>query len=727
MRASLAAGALTAALGAALAAGGQTPAGSTTSFPAAIEQVLVDVVVADGEGNAVGGLTRDDFVLAEDGHPQTVLSFEAMEVAAGGPVRDPLEPLPTVSANVAAGGHLAARTFFVLFDDMRLTPAQGEAAKRALAGFVSKSVDDADNLLLVTTESSTWWGARVNDGRDDLLAVIDGLRGRFQPEMAPDDMTDAEAFRIEVQRDADTFNHVLRRTKKASVFGNPAAPRAGAVTGLLDGTECSGSDPDRSQVCQSARITYVRAVARLRDTLGRLERGITALGGVRGRKSAILVSPGFYHDVDLEEFGRVADASRRANAPVYFLRASGLADMPVEMTAQVGQPIDPGDISLGLQEATDAAAGSDVIAAETGGFVVRNTNNLTKGLRRIADEARRYYLLGYTSSNVAHDGKYRKIQVTFPPGRQAAREGWQIRARRGYDAPKDGGARRDPEAPMREALASPFDLAGLPVRVAAYALESKSPGLTRCLLVGEVDVRSLAFRSEEGRSLASLDVAFTTTTREGGSTTQGAQRVDMKLHPATRERLNRDWYVVTHEIELPPGIHQARLVVREIATGRIGSVIHRIDVADPAAFRITTPLVSDLLEPVAKGTPPRLAPIARREFTVGSRVFLSLDVFGAERGAASGQPRVSMGYEVVRPDGEVVTRLEPKRIDPTPEGGLHRVVGFTLPDARPGEYRLEGQVEDEQTGKTLLFTEPFTLRPPATGRGDTESAAPPRP
>jgi hypothetical protein len=358
--------------------------------------------------------------------------------------------------------------------------------------------------------------------------------------------------------------------------------------------------------------------------------------------------------------------------------------------------------------------------------VVRNTNDLTRGLRRVADEARRYYLVGYTTTNPARDGKYRKIEVTLAPREGAPdRKGWEIRARRGYYAPKDGEAPRDADAPVREALASPFDLSGLPVRLAAYAFEETAPGRIRCLLVGEVDVRSVSFREEEGRSLASLDLAFTTTAREGGTTTEHAQRVDMKLLPATRAKLARDDYVVAHEVELPSGVHQARVVVRDVASGRIGSVIHRIDVPQTGSFRISTPLVSDALEPVPKGAPPRLAPIARRAFTARSRVFLALDVFGAERGDVTGRPRVSMGYEVIRPNGEILTRLEAKPIDPTPEGALHRVVGFTLEDAGAGEYRIEGEVVDEQTGKVLLFTEPFTARDPEPPRRSQGPSGPP--
>ena len=693
----------------------QPPSGEAPRFPAAVEEVLVDVVVADRDGTSIGGLARDDFAVFEDGTPQAILSFEAVEVAPGVP-RDPLAPRPTVSANPAAGGRSPGRTFLVVYDDLRLTAAQGEAAKRAVLDFLRTRTDDADNLLLVTTKESTWWGARLADGREDVEALVDGLKGRLTREAFASQVSEAEAYRIDVQRDAATFERVLRRYQRMAP-GDFARTRE--VTGFLDGNECQPRiaadgtvDTSPGLVCDSVRTTRLRAVANLRDTLGVLERALAALAGVRGRKAAILVSPGFYHDTEIDEFRRVALASRRANTPIHFLNASGLPDMPVEMSAVVGGAmIDPADIPLANQEFLQAAAGADVVASDSGGFVIRNTNDLTKGLRRIVDEARRYYLIGYTSTNTTRDGKYRKIQVRLAARAGADREGWEVRARPGYYAPRDGEASRDADAPVREALASPFDLSGVPLRLAAYALEEKAPGRVRCLLVGELDIRALPFREEEGRALASVDVAFTTAGRDGG-TTEHAQRVDMKLLPATRAKLLRDGYVVTREVELPAGVHQARMVVRDVATGRVGSVGHRIDVPEPDSFRLSTPLVSDELEAVPKGAPPRALPIARREFAAGSRIYLSLDVFGAERGAVTGQPRVSMGYEVLRPGGEVLTRLESKRIDPTPEGALHRLVGFTVDDPEPGEYQIEGQVTDEQTGKTLLFTEPFTVRRP---------------
>src|SRR5512140_3995704 len=54
-----------------------TPA-QTPSFPAHVEQGVVDVVVTDKKGNPIRGLKREDMTVLEDGVPQQVTSFEAV-------------------------------------------------------------------------------------------------------------------------------------------------------------------------------------------------------------------------------------------------------------------------------------------------------------------------------------------------------------------------------------------------------------------------------------------------------------------------------------------------------------------------------------------------------------------------------------------------------------------------------------------------------------------------
>ena len=67
-----------------------------------------------------------------------------------------------------------------------------------------------------------------------------------------------------------------------------------------------------------------------------------------------------------------------------------------------------------------------VLADNTDGRTVFNTNDLGAGLRRVADDLSAYYLLGYSSTNQSNDGKYRKIEV------KVTRPGLSVNARKGW-------------------------------------------------------------------------------------------------------------------------------------------------------------------------------------------------------------------------------------------------------------------------------------------------------
>jgi hypothetical protein len=54
------------------------------------------------------------------------------------------------------------------------------------------------------------------------------------------------------------------------------------------------------------------------------------------------------------------------------------------------------------------------LAADTGGFLVDNSNNLRAGLRKILDDTETYYVLAYEPANTKRDGSFRKIEVKLP-------------------------------------------------------------------------------------------------------------------------------------------------------------------------------------------------------------------------------------------------------------------------------------------------------------------------
>ena len=312
-----------------------SPAPNQPSFPAAIEQVVVDVVVTDADGRSVNGLGAADFLLSEDGVGQTIASFEAFTA------RDVPEPEPTdvpqrVSANPATPIGYTGRTFAIVFDDDRLTRAQGIAARKAIEDFLNHRVREGDRVLLAATSGLAFWGARLEEGRDELLAQLDRLEGRYVAPIGTEVVSDAEAYRVEVLKDSETFEHLVRRFKRGTAFNPPTrSPDVPApAAGMLDGTECTSMTPEPTAVCIESKATYARAVGRLRDSLAFLEHVLAALEGVHGRKSVILVSPGFYQDSEVDGFRRVEDASRRANASVSFLSMKGPAELPAEISAR---------------------------------------------------------------------------------------------------------------------------------------------------------------------------------------------------------------------------------------------------------------------------------------------------------------------------------------------------------------------------------------------------------
>jgi hypothetical protein len=472
---------------------------------------------------------------------------------------------------------------------------------------------------------------------------------------------------------------------------------------------------DDPYVTGRASEVYYQAVTRLRTTLDALERALNGLAAAKGRKSVILVSEGFIHDINVDEFKRVNQASRRANAAIYFLNARGLEGMPVAMTAEFGPALPDQDVGFAFAESFDAVAGAEVVSSDSGGFVVRNTNDLSGGIQRIANETQAYYLLGYIPSNAARDGRYRKIQVKLKNPK-----GLQVRARKGYYAPDDTGKnamtpKKGVDPVVQAALDSPWAEDAIPLRMTHFVGDERTLGKAAVLVATEVDIRALEFEESEGRSLADLQFLLVVAHRESGEYFRYDQGVNMKLQPSTRERLNRFWYPIVRDFELKSGDYQAKIVVRDTRSKRVGTVIHEFEVPPLDQVRVSTPVLSDTprRDRAAEGLPGgNLSVFARREFASGMSLFCQFEVYGAKRDEKTGMPQVTQGYVVRRPDGSVYTAAEPSVIKPTSLGQVTRLFGFRLEGAEPGDYEIVMAIRDDIAGRSFELREPFRVGEP---------------
>src|SRR5206468_2542334 len=120
----------------------------------------------------------------------------------------------------------------------------------------------------------------------------------------------------------------------------------------------------------------------------------------------------------------------RANTSFYPVDPRGLAvfDEDIVPAAGVGAGINANPtISPAEDRARLMARNTSLrtLAEATDGLAVLDSNDLSRGLRRIVDDLSSYYLLGYYSTGKL-DGRFHALTV------RVKRPGIQVRARRGY-------------------------------------------------------------------------------------------------------------------------------------------------------------------------------------------------------------------------------------------------------------------------------------------------------
>jgi VWFA-related protein len=682
---------------------GQNKPLQTPPFRAEAELVTVDVVVLDRRGEPVPNLEASDFVVSEEGRRQRIQVFQPVITAQAAQPDRPAQRSYRYSTNVGVQAH-QGRSFVVFFDDVHLTPDQGERAKKAIEQFLNDETQSGDLVSLVAPARALRWHARLPEGRTELVKVLSSLRGANLPDVSAERISDYEAYRIHVMQDEQMAERVGRRFSNFHVAGRdqvnlsrdegPRPEKKGGAAGLLE-----------PFVQLRAAEAYAHATARNRATLGALTESIESMAPVRGRKSVIVMSPGFIMDQELTLIREAEDAARRANIAMYFVDVRGLEAQSAYGSAQFGSPLDTRDVGAANADPWLEAEGAVVLADSSGGFTVQNKNDLAAGLRRIGRESRVYYLLGYAPDDPGQDRTFRRISV------RVDRPDIQVRARKGYYA---GGVSAD-SSPRAEtdafeiALASPYDITSVPVRAKAYVFGNVNEKDASVLLAVETDLRAFALKSSDASPSDVLDLKMLVTNPATGEARRYERVVEMKLPGGVSDVETTAWYPLTQPFELAPGSYQARIAVRDRNTGRVGSVTHDFEVPARSGMTLSSLIITDTIEKPAAGLegPPKPVLIVRRLLNAGATLYYQFAVFDAGQ-AANGERRVKAGHVVRRADGTIVKELKPTPLAPGPTG-MSRFAGISLGGVPAGEYELVVTVTDEIRGQTLTVTEPFAV------------------
>jgi VWFA-related protein len=693
-------------------------------FPTQVELVTIDALVVDESGVPVPNLAREDFTVLEDGVRQEIATFEAISLGEPPEVTSAASPRAVrVATNVASPAQRT--TFLVVVDDIHLSAATIKDARTTLERFLVESVRDGDRVTIVSTGTRAAWSGSLPDDRSDLLEFVGRLKGRLVKAL-PGLMTEYEAMRIAEYNDTEALERVMGRYYRYS--------------------ECSTVSPCDAKVQGEARAVHGQAKSERESSLLTVESALEGLAQLRGHKAVVLLSEGFIHDDPQERsYSRVVGAAQRTNAAVYFVDVRGVVGLDASASAAApegGEPTNPKLPSMAVSalrnrsiNAAETLArarnerlkrevkiGVETVADDTGGFIVRGTNDLASGLQRISLESRSYYLLGYYPTNTKRDGTFRKIEV------QLSRRGLRVRARNGYEAPlPEGKTRRARRASERDPLAQAFEAAAdVPLRLATYSLEPAAQGKTRVLAVTEIDVSGLRTEEKAGRRVAHLDFRLEAIPRDGGETRVHSVSMDADL-PAVGAAapVAGVWRPIRLEFELPSGVYRVRARARDTSSGKVGIVGQRLVVDDAAAFRISTPILSDVVVSAGGASPARdPVPLARQQFVAdaGRPLLCQFEVFGAARRPVTQRADVTVQLTLTNEQGRAVGAAAPVPMTQSGDGRLRQLIALPLDRMAAGRYALTLVVEDRVAGAKDEWQDTFVIEAPPTPAGQSALA-----
>jgi VWFA-related protein len=682
----------------------QTP--PTPTFPSGTELITVDAVVVDNKGSPVIGLTKDDFLLQEDGQPQEIANFEGISLPGPGEGSDTASaPAPPSPPRIVTSALPAAKgsTFLVVVDDIHLTSSEAAQARTTLERFLRVSVSPGDLIAIVSTGATAAWSGTLPADREDLLAFVHGIQGHNTNPATPL-MTEYEALRIAIYNDDQSLRRAMGRYYNKGACAAPPFPCDALVKG-------------------DAQTNQAHSQGLREASLSAIERAVAGMARFRGRKAVLLLSEGFIHDAAPEDpYHRLVRAAQKANAAVYFVDVRGLEALPASASAEAERDTElnpPGNAPAqpeAIRKATEAMAlvaherftpeltvGVETMADETGGFIVRNTNDLAGWLNRISTESRSYYLLGYHPTGAK--AGFRKIDL------KVKRPGVRVRARKGYYS--TGPESREAQSPGTASV----PVAGgfvprneVPLRLATYTLEPGAEQKTRVVAVTEIDISGLAFAEREGRLTAQLDVRLEAIPRDG-STVQG-RHLSIETEPplGAESPSTGFWRPLRLDLALPPGVYQVRATVAEAASGRSGAASQRIVVPDPSAFHLSTPILSAVATLATEGGgQPVPAPVAHDRFSSaeGQQLFCSFQVFGAVKDSSTGGYDVVHRFVLRNREGQTLAAPDPRPLAISTSGQSQQVLVLPLAKLRAGDYELALTVEDRAAGKKEELVVPF--------------------
>ncbi len=553
--------------------------------------VQTDVVVTDKNDQIVSDLTAADFKITENGKRQEVKFAQFVSADAAPRLEGNLtvagQPVdPEVARNLSARD--LRRVFAFVVDDLTIPYDEVGAVRAVLTEFVDKRMLEGDLVAIVRVVGGAGLLQQFTSDKRILRRAI----ARISPTQHP-----FSAF-SNLQTDSAINTTRLATAAEEAVTTFPADAISSANTNV----DLSIDNTARS-FRALATINVAGDVTNSMRTLPGRKSLVLISGGLPLSESAVTqVAVGFGAPVSVVEtraylsnanylMRQLIDRASRAGVVINTLDIRGLqalrgvsryTDPGNQATSKLGggqgmtgqgRIPDMGTFdNLGL-DTTSGHQGLAALADATGGVSVVNTNNFREGLDKILARSS-YYILAYAPSE-AFDNKYHKLDI------KVTRPGLKIYSREGYFATPDAarGPQTREEAIVKAAM-SPLarreiDIAG---RLQYRFLPENIAEVDINLLINanNLDLKQGA----DGKYHSTFDVVGFVMNSMGKSAGGFSQTVTANLTAEDYKRALAAGLSYTANTQLPPGNYQLRAVVRELESGRLGSMSQYLEVPD---------------------------------------------------------------------------------------------------------------------------------------------------
>jgi VWFA-related protein len=480
------------------------------------------------DGRIVEGLAAGDFQVFEDGKPQKVEQFEFIRVEMNVPDAARRDPNTQRDAErLIADPH--TRVFVIYLDDYNLTWLAARELRRPLREFLERTIGPSDLFAVMFPDTPLphlIFGQR--------LEVVENALDQFAKRMAFD-RADSTIWSPRTPAEKWLYGCYIHRTDKFEV--NEAF-----IMQLVDLLRMDAVFTSLEQL--AARLAVLREerkhvllfsagwrVGTPVDTSGwawGAEGQLPRIGVTRGGR--ITTDPTQPYETDKTKcdaemlrltsmdltgrFVRLVEDARRGNVSFTTIDPGGLvAPFTIGALSQTQGAAQLKNLMAGRIDALRT------LADNTDGTAIVNTNDIGPPLRRFADNVGVYYLLGYYSTNLNHDGRFRRIEVKL------AKPDIKVTARAGYRAPTAADARAAESAPAATARTGPTpveDALGALGRVRTsaelFTYGAAWPG--RLAVVAELP------GAQPGRWATGADVAISATDASGAAVATARGRIE---------------------------------------------------------------------------------------------------------------------------------------------------------------------------------------------------------